>query len=346
MMKYESHHCGEHIQSRPFLRKSSKISDPFLWAGLVWVVAVFMSCLIFAVSVLSQTVKPTPDDEPIRVDTNYVSVPVSVIDKQGRFISDLQKAAFQLFEDDREQEIVSFGTVDQPFTVIVLLDRSGSMSFHLGEMAEAASIFVKQLRPDDTIAAFSFASSVREVFPFLRASEFIKPAVIKKHADDRSTYIYDAVDLALRKVKQIKGRKAILLFSDGAGGDNFSSAKDNFRDAEEGEALIYTIQFDTFSPLPPRHISKELWKERVESARSYMEKLADKSGGRFYQIQSINSLAATFRSIAKEIGQQYTLGYYPGTVGKDGERRKIKVKVNVPNAVVRSRNEVVYKKSR
>jgi hypothetical protein len=73
-----------------------------------------------------------------------------------------------------------------------------------------------------------------------------------------------------------------------------------------------------------------------------MRNLALKTGGSSYHIETIVNIDKTFRQIAQELGQQYTLGYYPDETGKNGERRKIKVKVNVPNAVVRSRNEVIY----
>src|SRR6187399_2568408 len=86
-------------------------------------------------------------DDVIRIEANLVSVPISVFDRDGRYVANLSKEDFHIFENGEEQEITYFGTSDEPITVVMLLDRSGSMGLYMGQMATAASSFVKELRP-------------------------------------------------------------------------------------------------------------------------------------------------------------------------------------------------------
>ena len=145
---------------------------------------------------------------------------------------------------------------------------------------------------------------------------------------------------AQKMMKKIRGRKAIILFSDGRGSGLNASAKSNLRDAEEQEVLIYTVQFGAFS-LPSPYVDEKRFFKWREIANSYMRDLARKTGGRHYQIENITDLGNTFGEIADELGRQYSLGYYPKTEGKKGERRQIKVKVRQPNLSVRARDSYV-----
>ena len=137
--------------------------------------------------------------------------------------------------------------------------------------------------------------------------------------------------------------------------------KDNFRRAEESDAAIYTVRFGQYPMYQPGYTKvimpedikrygntlgltrKELQK-LVDRVDGYMYGLAEKTGGRGFQFDSMNDLMGSFQTIAGELGQQYALGYEPTKAPLNGERRTISVKVNVPGAVVRSRKEVVFKK--
>ena len=285
-------------------------------------------------------------DEVIRVDTSLVTVPATVFDRNGRYVTSLGKENFQVFEDSIEQEVVLFESIDQPFTVLLLLDRSGSMTDYLLELANAASVFVRQLRPDDQVIAASFADDVDILVKGIKVIDLGKGIKIREHAGDRQTRLYDAVDYSLKKMKKISGRKAVIVFSDGMGDGLFASFKSNLRDAEEGEALIYTIQFNTSPKSPPSYVSKKSFYGRINEANGYMENLAQITGGRSYKIEGISNLEETFAQIAKELGQQYSIGYYPKQPGKNGEHKQIKVRVNLPNLAVRSRDSYVVGNSK
>ena len=293
----------------------------------------------------SQNTKPVENnqsesqDDIIRVDTNLITVPVSVLDRDGRYVTNLKKEDFQIFEDNIEQEVSFFEPVEQPFTVFLLLDRSGSMSKSMAQLTQAANAFVSQLRPEDRVIAATFGDNVDVLFKATKAKDLKRGFKLRQNRNDRYTMLFDAVDYALEKLKKVPGRKAIIVFSDGFGGGTFSSAKDNLREAEEGEALIYTVQFDTLALTLPSYVSKKTYSKSIEAANNYMRALPKITGGRDYQIEDIGDLEKTFRSIAEELGQQYSLGYYPKQpeAGQKRQVRKIKVKVNQPNLAVKAR---------
>ncbi len=279
-------------------------------------------------------------DEPIRVETDLVRVPATVLDRDGRYITKLKKEDFQIFEDGVEQEIDYFESTEQPFTILLLLDVSGSMKAFLGNLALAANVFVRKLRPDDKLIVVTFSDQINTLLEPTKIKDFEGRIKLKQKLLEGDTILYDAVERALKKMRKIQGRKAIVLFSDGVG-TGLATAKGTIRTAEEQEALIYTIKFGTDPVERPSYANRKSYFKRVEEIEGYMRDLAVKTGGRNYQIEVISDLESTFGTIADELGQQYSLGYYPKTEGKKGERRKIKVKVRQPNLAVQARNGYV-----
>lgn len=282
----------------------------------------------------------------VHLEANLVTVPTTVMDSDGRYITSLRREDFQIFEDGVEQQVSFFAPVEQPFTILFLLDTSSSMTPHAAGVVQAANAFLSQLRPDDQLIAASFYKEMDVLFQ-TRVSELHKSIKLKFRQDsDCSTMIYDVVDSALKRMRKINGRKAIVLFSDGAGDGVFASAKGNLRDAEEADVLIYTAQFGTFSAEPPRHgVSREAYFKRIEEINGYMRDLAQKTGGRHYQVENVSDLGKTFGLVADELRRQYSLGYYPTKRLEAGQRRRIKVKVRLPNLAVRARDSYIIKPS-
>lgn len=280
-------------------------------------------------------------DDVIRVNTDLVNIPVTVYDRQGRSIIDLKKAEFQVFEDGVEQELVLFGTIEQPFTVFLLIDRSGSMANHRPQLTQAVNAFVRQLGPEDSVIVATIANALDLLLKRTKVKDIEKPVKLRQRQGDMWSNIYDGMDDAFEMIKKVSGRKAIILFSDGAGSGTYASRKGNLSKAEESEALIYTIQFNTFSQFRPHDVKS--FNELVQNANEYMRELPKLSGGRFYQLEEIGDLDKTFGSIAAELRQQYSLGYYPKTEGKKGDRRQIKVKVDRPDVAVKTKSSYIVK---
>lgn len=294
----------------------------------------------------SQFRRKDDQDDVIRVDTNLVTIPATVMDRNGRYVTDLQKENFQIVEDGIEQEVAFVAPVEQPFTILFLLDVSSSMGFSMEDLAEAANAFVSQLRPDDKLIAASFDDWVKVMCEDTKVSDLRKPIKLQR---GNSTWLYHAVDYALKRMKktQGRGRKAIVLFSDGMDSRNFVSGKGNLRDAEEQDAVIYTVQFNSalfWSPFVKQN--RKEFDKSIEVANNYMKNLAVKTGGRAYEVESLTDLRKTFGRVADELRRQYSLGYYPKKRLEQGERRQIKVKVTMPNLVVRFRESYTVDKDR
>lgn len=207
-------------------------------------------------SIPTSTPKPNTDevvedsDEVIRVETNLVTLPVSVLDRDGRFVSGLRQQDFQIFEDNVPQKIENFATVEQPFTVVLLIDVSPSTQYKITEIQDAAIAFVNQLRQNDRVVVISFDERVHVLSPATNNRYLLRNAILQADFGN-GTSLYEAVDDALsRQLRQIEGRKAVVLFTDGV--DTTSSRasyESTIREAEESEALIYPIRYDTYTDM-------------------------------------------------------------------------------------------------
>jgi len=188
------------------------------------------------------------DDEIISVDTELVTLPVRVLDRNGRFVAGLKKKDFRIFEDKVAQDVAYFSNEQKPFTVALVLDMSYSSTFKINEIQQAALTFITQLRPEDRVMIISFDMELYVHSEPTNNRDILKRAIIQTNIGS-GTSLYDAVDFVINKrFRKISGRKAIVLFTDGV--DTTSDKAhdlDNLRDASELESLIYPIHYDTFA---------------------------------------------------------------------------------------------------
>jgi VWFA-related protein len=186
------------------------------------------------------------EDEVVRVNASLVTVPVSVLDRDGRFIGGLGKEDFRVYEDGVEQQVAYFAPVEQPFTVALVLDTSGSTRFRLEDIQDAAIAFLDQLRPADRVLVVSFDDQVRVLSPVTSDRGALRAAIRRTRTGD-GTRLYDAVDQVIRQeLSREQGRKAVVLFTDGVDtSSKQASAQSTLEEAVELDAMIYTIQYDT-----------------------------------------------------------------------------------------------------
>lgn len=189
----------------------------------------------------------------IKVNTTLVTLPVSVMDRDGRYVPNLRKEDFRLWEDGAEQRVAFFSSVDKPFSVVLMLDTSGSTRFRLEDIQDAAIAFTNQLRPDDRVMIVSFDDQVRVLSDFTSDRGRLRDAIRRTRTGD-GTKLYDAVDLVMnQQLNKVSGRKAIVLFTDGVDTTSrHASYSSNVRDAEELDALIYPVQYDTYMDMSGR----------------------------------------------------------------------------------------------
>jgi VWFA-related protein len=314
------------------------------------------------------------EGDVVRIDTNLVTVPVSVLDRDGRYISDIRREQFNVFENGAEQKIAYFEATEKPFTVALLLDTSGSTFFHLWEIKEAAINFAKQLRPQDRVFIVTFDRLVMLLTEATNDLNVVTEVVQRNAITGFSTRLYDAIDLVIKaRLNKIDGRKAIVLFTDGVDTASYQATyQSSLREVEELDALIYPIQYDTTDfvdaqtrtnttietttirskNFPTRSSSRVTYGNPTASgpgtsigdyklADQYLHQLATKTGGRLYEANDRTQLSDAFSKIAAELSHQYSLGYYPQTTPQSGERREIRVRVDQPNVAVRARDSYV-----
>lgn len=309
------------------------------------------------------------DEEVLRVETNLVTIPVSVFDRSGRYLPSLQQADFKIFEDGKEQQIAYFGSSEQPIGVVLVLDTSPSTELKIEEIQNAAIAFVNQLKPNDRVMVIEFDANLHVLSDFTSDKYRLARAIRKADFGD-GTSLYDTVDnIISRRLSRIEGRKAVVMFTDGV--DTTSSRADYYStlsSAEESEAPFYTVYYNTYSdnrmggggvmtsPYPPifggrfpfpfpggtigRNPTGTSARDYAEGKR-YLEELTEKSGGRLFSTETNVSLEDAFSGIAEELRRQYNIGYYPSDGGQPGQRRQIKVRVGRPNAVVKARDSYI-----
>lgn len=299
--------------------------------------------------------EPEPEFEEndvVRVSTSLITVPAEVLDRNGRYIGNLQKNDFRIYENGVEQQLSYFAAVEQPFTVALLLDVSGSTQSQLQAIRIAANTFIKGLRPNDRLLLVSFDGKINILTEAVSLSELRKKK-LRLDAVNDGTLLYDTVGFVLhQRLAAIPGRKAIVLMTDGVdSGSKSASLKQNLRDAEEANVVIYTVQYNTLPQLPERlsQISNLKAREHVRTkmirdygiGTNYLQFLAEKSGGRIYKAESITDVPQAFSAITDELGRQYSLGYYPKGQPLPGEKRDIRVRTRLPNLIVRARESYV-----
>lgn len=283
----------------------------------------------------------------VRVSTSLITVPAVVMDRNGRYIPNLKKEDFHIFEDGVEQSVAYFASVERPFTVALMLDVSGSTQTQLAQIREAANTFVSRLRANDRMMAITFDGQIHVLteaddVSAIRRSKLHIPAVTD------GTVLYDAVDFALKRMAQIPGRKAIVLMTDGVDQNSTASLKSTLSEIAEQDVLIYTVRYNTLPQLPQRlsQIKNEKARRKVQErlmkgyavSEPYLRNLAEKTGGRFYRADDLSDVGPAFEAITAELGVQYSLGYYPKANSGAGAERGIKVRVRYPNLVVRARD--------
>jgi Ca-activated chloride channel family protein len=329
-------------------------------------VCLLCSLLFAAPHARAQQPKPSPatppaEDEVETVSTTLVTVPVRVSDRGGRFITDLTRAQFRIFEDNVEQEISFFETADKPFTVALLLDMSDSARFKREDIQAAARAFVAQLREGDRVMLVAFDKNV-SVLSEATGDRRVLFEAISRARSGGGTSFYDALEETIsRRLSRFSGRKAVVILSDGVDTTSRATLDAAGRAADASDALVYTVQYDTIDdaskaqldPISRGQIVTDVVTPRGETlsaaykrATAFMRLVADRTGGRYYMADNTTRLAESFARIAAELREQYSLGYYPKNRAGEGRQRKIKVTVDAPGASVHARAHYVFKPRR
>jgi Ca-activated chloride channel family protein len=308
-----------------------------------------------------------------RSATNLVSVYATVLDGDGRLVPDLTRADFVVKDDGREQPISHFSNDVQPFSVVVMLDRSGSMAEHYDTVRRAARAFVRQMRPEDRARVGSFSSDISigpEDFTSDRAE--LERILDEDLQEMGSSPVWTAIDRSMTALVPLEGRRVVLVFSDGhddpRSGQVRTSVEDLIRRTRVNGIMVYAIGFanekrespSRRSWIDPKNPRGPIWipipvpsspvggrpgigglgsKPRYEPPDPGLRELADVSGGGYFEMDETQDLSATFVRVAEELHRQYWLGFAPRKL--DGKTHEIEVKVRRRGMDVRARQTYV-----
>ena len=268
---------------------------------------VFAACACYAQEEPAATVK---------IDVRLVNVFVTVTDPHGAPVAKLTKDNFHLSEDGKEQKIAVFDKESVlPLSIVVAVDTSLSTKKDLPlELASARHFAHTILRPVDAISLYQFSEIVDEVVPFTADVKTIDHGIDRIRVGS-ATALYDALYLSSRALDRRRGRKVIVVITDGGDTVSKTDYRDAVRAAQEAEAIVYSIIV----------VPVEASAGRDTGGEHALIQLSEDTGGKYYYASSLPQLDSAFRQISDELRTQYLLAYYPSQRTSDHEFRRIDV---------------------
>ena len=259
----------------------------------------------------------------LKLDVDLALVNVTVTDPYNRLVTGLDPDNFRVYEDNIEQEVVTFSSEDVPISIGVIFDMSGSMTNKIGKAREAAIQFFKTANPQDEFFLVSFNERAELTSAFTNSVEDLQSRMMLAAPKGR-TALLDAIYLGLCQMRGAKnGKRALLILSDG--GDNHSryNESDIKRLVKEADTQLYAIGI--FDPLGYRNRTPE-----ELNGPSLLSEVTEMTGGRVFAVENLNDLPDIASKIGMELRNQYVLGYRPSNKAHDARWRKIKIKLRAP----------------
>ncbi len=256
----------------------------------------------------------------IRVNVNLVLVPMTVTDPMNRLVTGLEKENFNIFDNNQGQIIKTFSTEDAPVTIGIVFDLSGSMTSKFARARKALSEFMRTCNPQDEFFVVGFNDRPAVIVDYTSDIDDVEARMVMVKPENRTALI-DAVYLGVNKLKAAKyDRKALLIISDG--GDNRSrySEGELRRVVRESDIQIYSIGiFDAYASTIEEQTGPIL-----------LTDICELTGGRLFRISDMGDMGDIATRISAELRNEYVIGYRPSEVKRDGNWRKLKVRLLPP----------------
>ena len=265
------------------------------------------------------------------IDVVSLNVTVTESDK---LIPGLDQSLFAVYEDGVQQDISFFSRAAQPIALSLLIDTSTSMETKLTVAQEGAIGFAKRLTGSDTAQIIDFDSRVDILQPFTNDPILLESAIRKTQVGG-STSLYNAIYVALSEMKRVRAaskaeirRQAVVILSDGEDTSSLIAYEDVLDSSKRAEVAVYAIGLRSKTDRPTRGFNE---------ADFVLRTLSQETGGRVFFVDDVSQLPAIYQLIADELANQYTIGYTPKNLRRDGAWRAIVVKVDRPNTVARTK---------
>jgi Ca-activated chloride channel homolog len=274
--------------------------------------------------------------QQFKSSTQTVRLAVTVLDSDKRLVPDLEREAFEVYDNGKLQTVTTFDNKPTPFIGVVMLDTSGSMTLALDRVKDAAEQFLIRLLPGDTAKIGYFNEKVKvlpELGPFLSNRDQLIRILRDEMDFGYPTRLYDGAYYALSALSADRSdtRKVILLFTDGEDTSSKFGMGDILDRARDEDVMIYSIglQSDYFNG-----------QQRVRTRPDRgLRKLAEETGGGYFELKSTDDLGPTFTRVAQELHSQYIVGFSPEAL--DGKVHKLEVRIKKPGMTPRTRKTYV-----
>jgi Ca-activated chloride channel family protein len=285
---------------------------------------------VFAVATSAALLAQQPQGPTFKAGTQVVSLFVTVADAQKRLVPDLAKEDFDVFDNEKSQPITYFDNSIHPITVVVMLDTSGSMTLTIDLLKRAAEQFLIRLLPDDKAKVGAFNDKVQISSRFTNNRDQLISSVMDLDYGN-GTRLWDAVALSLDELKGIEGRRVILVFTDGDDTASKVGLGNVIDRARADEVMVYAIGLESEYFNGQRQVRSK--------PDGGLRKIADETGGGYFELKKTSDLAPTFTKVAAELHSQYVIGFAPTLL--DNRVHKLMVKVKPAGLTARARRSYV-----
>lgn len=289
----------------------------------------------FTVAVaLALTLPLVQQQQPLfKSGAKTVAIFATVIDANGRLVPGLQMEDFEVLDEGKPVELTLFDNAVQPFTAAIALDTSGSMTANISRVQEAAEQFVIRMLPADKAAVVYFNDQLFFSPRFTTDRDDLSRYIRNEMRFGNATILWDAVDASMDRLERIEGRKVVVALTDG---DDYGSKADfdEVRDrARSNEVMVYSIGFASDYFNGARQVRSK--------PSSDLKKLAQETGGGFFELEKSADLNTTFTRVIQELHSQYAMAFQPERL--DGKLHKLQVRVKKPGMTSRARQSYLAK---
>ena len=287
---------------------------------------------LIATTALALTVTATAQKQTIKVSTDNVAVYVTVTDNEKRLVPDLVLEDFDILDNLKPVKISVFENKPVPITTVVMIDTSGSITASLGFVKQGAEQFLLRLLPEDKAQVGEFSDKIK-----FHPGNFIDDRdrliyLLKNELDfGYPTRLWDAVDQSIDRMLEETGRKVVVVFTDGDDTASKLGVGRVMDHAREKDVMVYAVGLQT-------EYFNGQQKVRSSPDRS-LKKLAEDTGGGYFELKKTADLGETFTRVAQELHSQYVLGFSPETL--DGKIHKLEVRVKKTGMNARARKTYV-----
>ena len=269
---------------------------------------------------------PAQEQPIFKANVRTVPIYSTVIDSGGRLVADLERGDFAILDNGKPADVSLFSNESQPFTAVVMLDTSASMTANLKLLNRAAEQFLMRLLPVDKAQVGAFNDKIQLSGTFTNNRDELIGALNDLYFGN-PTRLNDGIAAGLDALQGVDGRRVVLVFTDGDDTASKLGFKTVMERARDEEVMVYSIGLE----------SEYFNGQRVVRTRpsSDLRKISDETGGGYFELKKTEDLAPAFQKVAQELRSQYLIGFAP--VALDGKVHKLDVKVNKPGMTVRAR---------